>query len=559
MESREITDASEHIDLWSRLRFDSDHGSIWLDEQRMLLLHSRSLGALRNELIRSLGADRASALLMRMGYDSGVQDAELARKLVGQTTLEDMFLLGARLHSLEGMVKVETVSSELDLDKGIFRGEFRWTDSWEAEVHIENFGIGEFCACWSQIGYASGYVSSYLGRRVVFRETMCCSKGDPCCYIIADTAENMADDDPQLQAFLPDDIAGELDKMADEISQLRSYLRHDPQPGSLIGRSRNFGNAFDLLRKAAAGPITVLLTGETGVGKEVFARWLHDNGPRREAPFVAINCGAIPHELIESELFGVDVGAYTGAHRSRQGRFERAEGGTLFLDEIGDMPLAAQVKLLRVLQTGEVERLGGDKLRKVDVRLVAATNVDLGAAVAEKRFRQDLLYRINAYPIEIPPLRDRAEDIPLFVDAMLARLSDRHGKVVHGLSDRAMQALLVHDWPGNIRELENILERGVILTPPGGRIDADLLFPQKADHNHAHAVVDGEGRVQVTDLDGPIDRALRESANLTLAKHEARLIKEAMRRAENNIFEAARLLGITRRQLQYWLKKENGR
>jgi len=190
-------------------------------------------------LIKSLGADLASALLMRMGYDSGAQDAELARKLVGQTTLEDMFLLGARLHSLEGMVKVETVSSELDLDKGIFRGEFRWTDSWEAEVHIENFGIGEFCACWSQIGYASGYVSSYLGRRVVFRETMCRSKGDPCCYIIADTAENLADDDPQLRAFLPDDIAGELDKMADEISQLRSYLRHDPQPGSLIGRSQN--------------------------------------------------------------------------------------------------------------------------------------------------------------------------------------------------------------------------------------------------------------------------------------------------------------------------------
>tara|TARA_R110000772_G_scaffold96986_1_gene196020 strand:+ start:9197 stop:10876 length:1680 start_codon:yes stop_codon:yes gene_type:complete len=559
MESKQITDASEQIDLWSRLRFDADRGSIWLDEQRMLLLHSRSLGALRNELIRSLGVDRASALLMRMGYDSGVQDAELARKLVGDATLEDMFLLGARLHSLEGMVKVETVSSELDLDKGIFRGEFRWTDSWEAEVHTETFGVGEICACWSQIGYASGYVSSYLGRRVVFRETMCRSKGDPCCYIIADTAENLADDDPQLRAFLPDDIADEMDKMAEEISQLRSFLRRDPEAGSLIGRSRNFENAFDLLRKAATGPITVLLTGETGVGKEVFARWLHDNGPRSGSPFIAINCGAIPHELIESELFGVDTGAYTGAQRPRPGRFERADGGTLFLDEIGDMPLAAQVKLLRVLQTGEVERLGGDRLRKVDVRLVAATNADLAAAVFEKRFRQDLLYRINVYPIEIPPLRDRVDDIPLFVDALLARLSERHGKVVHGLSDRAMQALQVHDWPGNIRELENILERGVILTPPGGRIDADILFPKAARDDRPHAVVDDEGRVHNADLDDPIDRVLRETDNLTMAQHEARLIREAMRRAENNISEAATLLGITRRQLQYWLKKENSR
>lgn len=558
MESTEIGEPSDHIDLWSRLRFDPDHGSVWLDEQRMLLLHSRSLGALRNELLKSLGADRASALLMRMGYDSGAQDAELARKLVGDASLEDVFLIGARLHSLEGMVKVEVVSSELDLDKGVFRGEFRLSESWEAEAHIEAFGIGTICTCWSQIGYASGYVSSYMGRQVVFRETMCRSKGDACCYIIADTAENLAHEDLYVRAFLPDDIAGQLDEMAQEISQLRSYLRRDLQPGSLIGRSQKFTRAFDLLRKAAASPITVLLTGETGVGKEVFAKWLHDNSPRSGAPFVAVNCGAIPHELIESELFGVEAGAYTGAHRMRVGRFERADGGTLFLDEIGDMPLAAQVKLLRVLQTGEVERLGGEKVRKVDVRLVAATNADLTAAVSEKYFRRDLLYRINAYPIEIPPLRERTEDIPLFVDAMLNRLSDRHGKVVHGVSDRAMQTLLAHDWPGNIRELENILERGVILTPPGGRIDADILFPQKADQDRCNAVVDAKGRVHNVASEVPIDRALREIESLTMAMHEERLVKEAMRRARSNVSKAAALLGITRRQLQYRLKNVAG-
>lgn len=545
------TSASD-IDLWSRLRFDADSGAVWLGEHRMLLLHARSLGAFRNELIKTLGLARARGLLLRMGFDSGTQDARLARTLVGDGSLEDVFLLGPRLHSLEGVVKVEIVESELDLDTGSFRGKFIWSSSWESETHLEEFGVGEECSCWNQVGYASGYVTSFLGKPVYFRETMCRSKGDAHCMIATDTADSNLVDHPMVEALRPDDIAGELQEMAQELEQLRAYLRQDLQPGQLIGRSSAFRTSFNQLKKAAISPITVLLLGETGVGKEMFARWLHDNSPRRDAPFIAVNCGAIPADLVESELFGAEAGAFTGALKPRPGRFERADGGTLFLDEIGDMPLTAQVKLLRVLQTGEIERLGSDKVRKIDVRIVAATNVDLQTAVNANRFRADLFYRLNPFPIEIAPLRERKEDIPLFVNALVERLARRHGKIVHGVSDRAIAALIDYAWPGNIRELENVLERGVLLTAPGSYIEHDNLFLPKPARKEV-GLVDSEGHVQLmsSSRDG---FAASELADLSVARLEDALIAEALKRSEGKIAKAARLLGWTRRQLDYRLR-----
>lgn len=548
---------ADAIDLWSKLRFDAARGEVWLGEHRMLLLHARSLGGFRNQLLKSLGPDRASALLLRMGFDSGSQDARLARTLVGDGALEDVFLLGPRLHSLEGVVRVETIFSELDLARGSFRGEFHWESSWESETHVEEFGFGDRCTCWNQVGYASGYTTAFMGKPIYFRETMCRSRGDPHCTIIADTDIPLDPDDPLVRAFQPDDIAGELRDMADELEQLRAYLRQDLEPGSLIGRSPAFRSAFDLLRKAAATPITVLLLGETGVGKEMFARWLHDNGPRAKGPFVAINCGAIPADLIESELFGVEKGAFTGADTGRPGRFERADGGTLFLDEIGEMPLTAQVKLLRALQTGEIERLGGRAPRKIDVRIVAATNVRLQQAVDQKLFRADLYYRLNPYPIAIPALRERQGDIPLFVDNFVKRLARRYGKPIHGVSDRAMRALVEYDWPGNIRELENLIERGVLLTQPGGYIELDNLFAGPHPGGPSAGVVDDQGQACPEDDGGWPDPRMME--DLSLAPVEAAMIAEAIRRASGNVAEAARLLGWTRRQLDYWIKsRTNG-
>jgi len=543
--------AADRIDLWSKLRFDASSGAVWLGEQRMLLLHARSLGAFRNQLIRSLGEDRAGALLLRMGFDSGAQDALLARTLVGDGTLEDVFLLGPRLHSLEGVVTVEMVSSELDLDTKSFKGRFRWSTSWESETHVEEFGLGDHSTCWNQVGYASGYVSSFLGKPVYFHEDKCRSKGDPHCEIYADTSEPITDTDPVAIALKPDDIVGEIQVLSDELEQLRAYLRQDLEPGALIGRSPAFMSVFNVLKRAAHTPITVLLEGETGVGKEMFARWLHDNSPRRDQPFVAINCGAIPADLVESELFGVESGAFTGAQKSRQGRFERADGGTLFLDEIGEMPLTSQVKLLRALQTGEIERLGDTRARKLDVRIVAATNVDLQEAVKAKTFRSDLFYRLNPYPIHIPPLRERREDIALFVDTFVDRLAKRYAKSIRGVSDKALRALVDYPWPGNIRELENVLERGVLLTQPGCNIDLENLFVGQYARDPRAMSVSETGCVTAPPAPFADPRQLTD---LTIANLEAKLIAEALRRSNGNITEAARLLGWTRRQLDYWVK-----
>ncbi|MBT0670126.1 sigma 54-interacting transcriptional regulator [Novosphingobium profundi] len=543
--SQAIEERAKASELWSKLRFDPATGSVWLDEQRMLLLHTGSLGALRAELIRSLGEERAAGLLLRMGYHSGVQDAEIARRLVGKGLYEDVFLLGPALHQLEGVVEVETVSLDLDLDAGEFAGEFIWRNGWETQAHVSEFGVGDHAACWNQLGYATGYVSAFMGRRVQFREIECRCKGDPVCRIVGESLP----EGERGEDLAPDNIASEIDAMAEEIHTLRRRLGSHSAPENLVGQSPAFLKSYRLLERAADSAITVLLLGETGVGKEVFAQWLHDHSPRRDKPFVAVNCGAIPHDLIESELFGAEAGAYTGAKGARAGRFARADGGTLFLDEIGDLPYPAQVKLLRALQTGEIDRLGSDRPQKVDVRLIAATNVDLQQAVAGGKFRADLFYRLNPYPIEIPPLRERAEDIPAFVDFLLARISIRHGRPVRGLTDKAMEMLRAYDWPGNIRELENVLERGVMLAEPGGAIDVDALnLPSSVPVSGMRLTRTGEVK------DRKLDDMVRALPDLDLGAAEARMLDEALRRSDGDVGEAAKLLGLTRRQIDYRLK-----
>ncbi|MDE3011008.1 MAG: sigma 54-interacting transcriptional regulator [Pseudomonadota bacterium] len=541
--------ADELIDslaLRSRLHLCPEEGTILLDETRMLLLHARALGALRRELFNSLGQERARALLIRMGFASGQQDAELAKRLVGDGALEDMFLLGPQLHSLEGMVKVRTVRSELDLRQGRFYGEFIWENSWEADVQIQDFGIGDAPACWSMIGYASGYVTQFMGRFVVFRETGCRCRGDAHCSIVGKPAEDW-DDPDYIRYFEPDNIAGRLLDLQEEVSQLRASLQDQRTPGDLIGVSQGFHAAFALIRAAADNPITVLLLGETGVGKEMFARWLHDHGPRQLKPFVAVNCAAIPNDLIESELFGAERGAYTGAQKSRPGRFERAHGGTLFLDEIGDISPAAQAKLLRVLQTGEVERLGDFKTRRVDVRLIAATNVDLKKAVRDGLFRADLYYRLNTYPVLIPPLRARIADIPLLAAAFVEKYAAIYQKKIGGISERALQRLKSYDWPGNIRELQNMVERGVLLAPPGAAIEVGHLFAGADETESAVA----------SDAPAPLDAGAAQALlvpGFDLDRHELQLMRAALEQARGNVSEAARLLGVTRRQVAYRLK-----
>lgn len=548
----------ELVDLRSKLKFSFETGEIWLGENRMMLMHVAAMGAFRSEIIQSLGLERARGLLVRLGYASGVRDAELAKSLPSNDSPEAGIMLGPALHSFKGMVRVEKRKLEMDIPNGKFAGEFVWENSWEAQTHLEEFGIGTDAECWTQVGYASGYVSTFVGRPVIFKETKCVCKGDHHCYIEARLMEHWDDSEDYLKYYKPENIAGRLIDLQEEVVSLRASLNKKALPANIIGESEPFKAALDLASTAAAKPITVLLLGETGVGKEVFAHWIHDNSDRSDQPFVALNCAAIPNDLLESELFGVEKGAFTGAQQSRPGRFERADGGTLFLDEVGDLTLAAQVKLLRVLESGELERLGDIKTRKVNVRLIAATNVNLQKAVKDGKFRADLYYRLNAYPVNIPPLRERKADIPLLLEAFIKKYALLHNKRVSGVTDKAMRMLMSYDWPGNIRELENMMERGVLLTASDERIELKHLFAGVADIFSEEVELSTQGRVgtqNMTSIDTLIEAMIKDG--ISLENCELMLMEAAVKKTSGNIAKAAELLGVTRRQVAYRLEKED--
>ena len=543
-------------DLRRLLRFMPDSGAIWLGDRRMLLLHTAGLAALRQDLIGSVGEQHARRLLTRMGYASGLRDAEFAKKTRGRRTLEQMFLVGPQLHMLEGAARVTPLQMDFDIAAGRFHAEFRWDDSWEAHAHRQTYGVVEEPACWTLLGYASGYTSAFMGRLILFKEVACAACGADHCRIVGKPIEDWPDGEAHRAYFEDDSLLDTLQSLSLQVEALKSTLEPSEAGGALIGASKAFRHAQQLMQRAAKTQVTVLLTGETGVGKERFARALHQMSERAQAPFVAVNCAALPAELIEAELFGVERGAYTGAHASRAGRFERADGGTLFLDEIGELPLPAQAKLLRVLQEGEIERLGAQSTRKLDVRLVAATNVELDEAVKSGRFRRDLMYRLNVYPVCIPPLRERQTDIEPLAQHMLARFSALHGKRLAGFGDRALLALQRHDWPGNVRELENLVERGVILASQGGTVELEHLFPNQPEA--AQAGVDHRG--QLAELVPPQQQELCArilDSGIALEALEQQVLELAVERSRGNLSGAARLLGMTRPQLAYRLKRRH--
>jgi DNA-binding NtrC family response regulator len=556
-------------DLRRQVQFSPADGRIWLAGQRMVLLHATSLGILRRELMHTLGPQTTRRLLLRVGYASGERDAALARQLRPNADVFAMFSVGPQLHMLEGAVQVNPELVEIDPQSGHFHGIFGWNHSWEVETHLRDFGLSHEPVCWILLGYASGYTSAFMGRQVLFKEVMCAGCGQPHCRIEGRPVEDWPDgahlvstyalDVPlQFQSDAHEISVGTGSVLAGDAAQQIEHPAINPM-APLIGRSPGFLAASALLRKAACTQVTVLLTGETGVGKERFARVLHTLSTRANKPFVAVNCAALPGDLVESELFGTEKGAYTGADAARAGRFERADGGTLFLDELGELSLHAQAKLLRVLQDGQVERLGAAQPRQVNVRLVAATHVDLAAAVRAGRFRQDLFYRLNVYPIRIPPLRERPDDIEQFASHLLERFCLLHDKHVSGFTGRALLALRRYDWPGNVREMENLIERSVILAEVGEPVDVQHLFPEAghaASQPPAHTL-QASGRLGELSAN-TYNAALIEQLladKLDLAALESNLIEGAVARHHGNLAAAARQLGLTRPQLNYRLNK----
>ncbi|MDR2820743.1 MAG: sigma-54 dependent transcriptional regulator [Desulfovibrio sp.] len=315
--------------------------------------------------------------------------------------------------------------------------------------------------------------------------------------------------------------------LRDENRLLRDAL--SPSIDAVIGQSRPMRQLFDMLKTIAPSEATVLITGESGTGKEVVAKMIHANSKRGKEPFVAVNCAALSETLLESELFGHEKGAFTGADKRREGRFLAAHKGTIFLDEIGEMPQSMQVKLLRVIQERELQRVGGDQTVRVDVRILAATNRDLKEEVKAGKFRQDLYYRLNVVNVNVPPLRDRVEDIPLLAMYFLKLYADKNDKTVKGFAPGAMDRLLKYLWPGNVRELENAVERAVVL----------LMGEYVSERELPPGIVENE--------DGLAPR--RSFGNMTLEEIERLAVLDALEDAGGNKSEAARRLGINRKTL----------
>lgn len=577
--------ARSPLDNWTEalklLTLSPRDGRIWMNDKRMIMLDLASFGEMRAELVRSLGPNAARSALMRIGFASGVRDADLLRER-WPSEFQQHAPLGPQFHGLAGVVNVQMLHAYVDPQTGGHHGEYIWHHCAEDDVHIAAHGIGTEPACWMETGYASGFITRISGIPHLFREVSCRSTGSDVCRVLEKPAAAWrdADDDLACLGLLDTDSVPEPGgRDSHELGLLAELSDPEARPeAAIVGESAALKVSLHLLRRAAPTSVSVLVTGESGVGKELFARTLHRLSARKDGPFIAVNCAALPETLLEAELFGVERGAFTGAVRSRAGRFERAHGGTLFLDEVAALNPVSQSKLLRALQEGEIERIGGTQSIATDVRVVAATNADLRRAVDAGQFREDLFFRLNVFPIDLPPLRARRDDIRLLMAAFLRRFNEAHGKNVRGFTLRATQMLLNYAYPGNIRELQNLIERAVILAED--RIDSVHLLTSV---DSVPAQVYGPGldgrlsRARLADAaepapDGPGHSAVGHLADLFFAEGvpgtlglpqlEAELASEVIRRAvaaaNGNVSAAARRLGMNRYQLEYRLKKMPG-
>lgn len=517
--------------------------------QRVLLMDAVALGLLRRELIDLLGLHGARGVMTRFGYAHGWRVAESLRDHFPWDDERQWRIAGGRLHTLQGMVRMEAVPPR-EGDPSPPFAESIWHDSYEAEQHLLLVGRSEEPVCWSLTGFASGYLSYCNQRPIICVETRCQGKGDPVCHLVGRPKEEWgAALGPEAAFYEKRCVGGELERLTQSLRDLerkvrrrrRELRRVDPgerDAGGLVVRSEAMRKVIELAHRVAKVDSSVLITGESGVGKERLAQLIHERSAREAGPMLAINCGAVTDTLLESELFGHARGAFTGATSDRPGLFEAAAGGTLFLDEIGEISPAMQVKLLRVLQEREVRRVGENRSRKVDVRVLAATNRNLKEEVAAGRFRQDLFYRLRVIEIEIPPLRARKDDILPLARTFLVDASRAAGRRLDSFTSEAADLMLRYTWPGNVRELQNAVERAVVMAD-GGRIAAADLPEEVRGGFSFHAGF---------------------SVGRTLEDVEREVILATLGRNDGNRAQTARDLGIglatLYRRLQKWGEAE---
>jgi DNA-binding NtrC family response regulator len=545
----------DRLQLAELLDFRPDLGVIRLHDQRVVILSAAAVGLIKKELIDTFGRAVARRLLLRFGYADGYHDAVNMRERSAWSDPLDGIRAGAVLHTLEGIARVEIVRLERD-DTGHFAMDVVWHDSYTAEQHLHHYGPTAEPVCWTLVGYATGYVSACLGQEIYFRETACLGQGAPRCTVVGREAAAWADQLEELRDdFQGADLGLEVERLHSavrlraqalakreqllerrerELNLLRERINRHAESHHFVAGSPAMQEVLELAGQVAPLDTTVLVLGESGTGKEFVVRMMHDQSRRAAGPFVSVNCAALTETLLESELFGHVRGAFTGAMRDKPGLFEVASNGTLFLDELGEVAPSVQAKLLRALQEREIRRVGGERTITVNARVIAATNRDLRAAVEAGSFREDLYFRLSAFVITIPPLRDRREDIPVLAHQFAQRAAARMEKDVRTISAEAMTRLVHYSWPGNVRELEHAIERGVILAR-GTTVTVRELPPE---------IVQGRAGIRAVET-------------LDLKEHEQRLIRQALTTFKGNRKRAAEALNIS--PVTLWRKiKEYG-
>ncbi|MBD3401938.1 AAA domain-containing protein [candidate division GN15 bacterium] len=476
-------------------------GEIKLRGRRLVLHSIHAFSQFRFDILNMLGWEQARRLFTRFGFFWGQADAAALQRSYKWPNREEWIRAGLRLHALEGVVRSSINELTIEAEPFRFYMDVNWHDSVEVEEHLMEADPGDEQICWKLTGYLSGLTSYCLGQSIYFMEADCQGKQATYCRAVGRDLDSWGDEiAPYLTYFEADDIEGRVKKLTRQLREksreLKAHqrtleqLHHKSVPYLVEGRSKAMQEVLDLAGRVAQFDTSVIVTGETGTGKEVLARYIHEMSKRSGGPFVAVNCGALPESLLDSELFGHRAGSFTGAVRDRVGLVEEAAGGTVFLDEIGDISPAMQLKILRVLQEKEIVRVGENRPRKVDVRIIAATNKDLAAAVAEERFREDLLYRLRVVEVALPSLRQRPEDILPLARHLVERIKARLGLDSLRLDGSCAEHLTSYPWPGNIRELDNALERAAVVSA-GGVILPEHLPAQVVHQSHLHRQMSG--------------------------------------------------------------------
>lgn len=520
--------APTFADLAGALQFALGDGRIWLSDERMVMMRTSVLGHLRREMIRTLGTDAARKLFYRTGWIQGQLYADLVRKRFNQDDLTAALAAGPRLHTMEGFVKVTTKRFEFDIKRGHYHGEFHWHDSTEAVEHLGAFGVSDCPTCWMQVGAPAGFTTTLLGQPVIFREVECMGQGAERCVVIGRNASAWGNPVPELEDYTP---APTRPRGQPWNPTTQDAPPQADVPHAIIGKTAAIERARRLLERVAGYDEPVMFLGEPGTGKEFFARRLHDIGRTPKDPFVTVNCDAFAGGHAEVPLFG------TG------GAIERAEGGTLFLNDLFTLP--------RALQSQLAAYLGDSAAARAPMRIMSASGAAPRDEVATGAFRADLYFRLSLLPIVIPPLRDRLDDLPMLIEHFLRRHATTHRKPLRQIAPAARDLLLRYNFPGNVRELSNMIERGVIYAEPGGDLEISHIFtgieqmPEFVDGLHA------SGRIVRRRPQG----GLADMGGRTFDEVERDTYRAALEAAKGNVSAAARKLGLSRAKLDYRLAK----